>query len=232
MFRSRHKRALFNPLLASLSPIMPPPLPPDRFLTELHKMFEAAKAGGSVSLTTKRSEWGLVWSTEGRTHTRTHTRARFCYAAMHGGQQGGGEARRGPSPRAIVRSFFFFFFSPIDTPSSSHPVHPANLKPRNTRKPDPVSCGSVCVCACVCVCVCERVLIFVSCVCVCPQPTLTSLPTPTHITVRRLRLPRARRRLQAQDRHLGGSEGRAPLCGVLWHNLKSARGRSEEEGQS
>jgi len=32
-------------------------LPPDRFLTQLHKMFERTKSGGAVTLTTKRSEF-------------------------------------------------------------------------------------------------------------------------------------------------------------------------------
>ena len=36
-------------------------LPPDRFLTQLHKMFERTKAAGAVTLTTKRSAFeGMV----------------------------------------------------------------------------------------------------------------------------------------------------------------------------
>ena len=43
-----------------LSSIMVAALPPDRFLTQLHKMFERTKASGAVTLTTKRSELKLM----------------------------------------------------------------------------------------------------------------------------------------------------------------------------
>lgn len=73
---------------------MPPALPVDRFLTELHKMFERTKGAGAVTLTTKRSEWR--------------------------GGEGGRRSARHPRAHALPMP------------------HSANLKPRKSRKPDPV----------------------------------------------------------------------------------------------
>lgn len=93
---------------------MPAASSPDSFLTELHKMFERTKAKGAISLTTKRSK-------------------------KEKGEDG------------MIDDFEIVFFSSSSTPTDleeptffpfrSKPQLPptANLKSRNTRKPDPVS---------------------------------------------------------------------------------------------
>jgi hypothetical protein len=52
-------------------------LPPDRFLTALHKMFERTKAKGAVTLTTKRSAFLFLFVARHRrrkahAHLSTH----------------------------------------------------------------------------------------------------------------------------------------------------------------
>lgn len=99
-FRSTKKRVSFQSASASRvclsAPIMPPPLPTDRFLTELHKMFEGAKAGGSVSLTTKRSEWGWCGRRGGGRTPLTHTRTHLC--CMRGVRESRAAAKHGQAP--------------------------------------------------------------------------------------------------------------------------------------
>jgi len=108
------RRAKENLVLSPSTRTMPAPLDRDKFLTELHKMFERTKEKGAVSLTTKRSAFMNGWN------ELENDRRRFFF--LH-------STSTSTSTSYLLSKFQF---------RTRNKQATANLKSRNARKPDSV----------------------------------------------------------------------------------------------